>query len=111
MVLQAGTFTSLQPRIPDTVPLSCTPLPGDPEFPAQRRHTLAVLQSNHEADAFVYHRTFPPWRVLSCLAAGDMRYPCLRNVLLPMSRVGQCSLRGNPKTIRRRLVGFQNPQH
>src|SRR5215831_1929748 len=34
------------------------------EFPAQRRHRLAVFQPDHKAHAFIHHRTFPPWHVL-----------------------------------------------
>src|SRR4030095_1851730 len=35
--------------------------PGDVELPAQRGHTLPVLEPDHETHALVSHSTFPPW--------------------------------------------------
>src|SRR5579883_1933760 len=64
-------------------------LARDPELAAQRRHTFAIVEPNHEAHSFVHNRTFlpwhpphpPPWQAKKCNL-------CLRNVLLPMSRNG-----------------------
>ena len=39
-------------------------LAGDIEFPAQRGHTFAVFEPDHEAHTFIHNRTFPPWHVL-----------------------------------------------
>src|SRR5450755_1072752 len=59
-----------------------------PELTAQRSHIFTVLEPDHKTHPFVDHRTLlprhglhPPW--------GTKCNPCLRNVLLPMSRNGQ----------------------
>src|SRR5437879_11797976 len=38
-----------------------TGLSGNTKFPAQGRHAFPVLQSDHEAHAFVHNRIFLPW--------------------------------------------------
>src|SRR5215469_5154314 len=39
-------------------------LARDTKLSAQRRHTFAILEPDHEAHAFIHNRTFPPWHVL-----------------------------------------------
>ena len=63
-------------------------LARDTELPAQRSHRLAVLQPDHKPHSFVHHRTLLPWHLLSAPFGPKKCNPCLRNVLLPMSRNG-----------------------
>jgi len=58
------------------------------EFPAQGGHTLPILEPDHKTHTFVYHRTFLPWHPTSAPLQGKKCNPCLRYVLLPMSRNG-----------------------
>src|SRR5205085_8188301 len=64
-------------------------LPRNPELPAQGSHTLPILEPNYETHSFVHDRTFLPRHPHFRPHAGEKCNPCLRNVLLPMSRVGQ----------------------
>src|SRR5271165_1398592 len=63
-------------------------LARDLKLAAQRGHAFAVLEPNHETYAFVHNRTFLPWHPTAPLT-GKKCNPCLRYVLLPMSRAGQ----------------------
>src|SRR5205807_4384579 len=63
-------------------------LPRNPELPAQGSHTLPILEPNYETHSFVHDRTFLPRHPHFRPHAGEKCNPCLRNVLLPMSRVG-----------------------
>src|ERR1700722_11255692 len=58
----------------------------DLKLAAQRGHTLAVFEPNHESYAFVHNRTFLPCHPTPAPFQGKKCNPCLRYVLLPMSR-------------------------
>src|SRR5262249_42888001 len=64
-------------------------LPGNAELAAQGSHAFPVLESDHKAHSFVHHRSFLPWHPHFRPLRGQKCNPCLRNVLLPMSRDGQ----------------------
>src|SRR5579864_9684708 len=64
---------------------------GDLILPAQRGHALAVFEPNHESYALVHNRTFLPWHPLPAPFQGKKCNPCLRYVLLPMSRAGHAA--------------------
>src|SRR5262249_41783010 len=63
-------------------------LARDAELAAQRGHTLTVLEPDHESHPFVHDRTLLPWHPPSPSLRAEKCNPCLRNVLLPMSRNG-----------------------
>src|ERR1700722_8263826 len=58
----------------------------DLKLAAQRGHTFAVFEPNHESYAFVHNRTFLPCHPTPAPFQGKKCNPCLRYVLLPMSR-------------------------
>jgi len=58
---------------------------GNAELAARGSHALPVLEPDHKTHSLVYHRTFPPWHVVSALKEAQRVTRCLRRVLLPMS--------------------------
>lgn len=56
--------------------------------PGKARPCSRIFESNHKSHSFVHHRTLLPGHPLPPFQ-GKKCNPCLRNVLLPMSRNGQ----------------------